>query len=231
MLEKALHLDCWAQILKRKEPSDDSEGMTTSDLVMPELPFKPSDLDPVLSSSSVDAHQQIHKGYVDRSRELVRGTSYADMTLKEAVEEAAKKDKDSELFRNLSQAWNHAFYWMSISPPGQGTAPKSALLEAVNKKYGSIDKCRDTIIEEASKMFGSGYVWVVQDKEELSVVLTKDAATPLAEGLKPLLCLDLWEHAYYLDYEGDRMSYIDSGVKELLNWGFADRNWEGGDEW
>jgi Fe-Mn family superoxide dismutase len=120
---------------------------------------------------------------------------------------------------------------MSISPPGKDTAPKSSLLEAVKEKFGGIEECRSALIKEGSKLFGSGYVWLVQENESLSVVLIKDAMNPLVEDLRPLLCLDLWEHAYYLDYEGDRMSYLDSGVKELLNWGFADRNWEGNEEW
>lgn len=230
MLEKALHLDCWAQILKR-HGSDEEEGTPTADIMMSELPFKPSELDPVLSSSTIDAHQKLHKRYVDRTRELVRGTPYAEMTLPEAVQQIAKDEKDSSLFRNVAQAWNHAFYWLSISPPGKDTAPRGSLLDAINEKFGGIEKCRDKMIEEGSKVFGSGYVWLVQEKDKPSVLLTKDAMNPLAEGLKPLICLDLWEHAYYLDYEGDRMSYIDSGIKELLNWGFADRNWESSDEW
>lgn len=230
MLEKALSLGEWAVVLKAKTPED--EKNTVSDLVMPELPFKAGDLDPILSRSTIDAHQQIHKKYVDRTRELVRGTPYAEMSLGEVVRKSAVQEKDSKLFRNVSQAWNHAFYWLSISPPGQDTAPKGSLLDAVNEKYGSIEECREAIIHEASRMFGSGYVWVVQEEDEPEILLTKDAMTPLAEeDLRPVLCLDLWEHAYYLDYEGDRKSYIDSAVKQLLNWGFADRNWEGSDEW
>lgn len=230
MLEKVLHLTCWADILKAKKPDTD-EAKTAADLLMPELPFKPGDLDPILSRSTIDAHQQIHKNYVDRTRELVRGTPYADMSLGEVVRRSAQQERDSKLFRNASQAWNHAFYWLSISPPGQDTAPKGSLLDAVNGKFGSIEECRDALVQESSKMFGSGYVWLVQEEDELTVVLSKDAMSPLAEDLRPLLCLDLWEHAYYLDYEGDRKSYVDSGIKQLLNWGFADRNWEGSNEW
>ena len=229
MLEKALHLACWADLLKAHAEEDN--GTPSEDILMQELPFKPSELDPVLSSSTIDAHQQIHKRYVDRTRELVRGTPYASMTLREVVEKAGNSGKDKSLFRNASQAWNHAFYWMSISPPGKDTSPRGSLLDAVKKVFGGIEDCRESLIEEGSKVFGSGYVWLVQKDGKPVVLKTDDADSPLPLGFKPLLCLDLWEHAYYLDYEGDRMSYLDSGVKELLNWGFADQNWEGNDEW
>lgn len=231
MLEEALSLGKWSRILKQKRGAEEGDELPASKIVMTELPFKPSELDPVLSSSTVDAHQRIHKDYIDRTRELVQGTPYAEMSLREVVRRSGENEKDSDLFRNAAQAWNHAFYWLSISPPGQDTAPRGDLLDIIREKFGSIEACREKIIGVADESFGSGYVWVVQEEDTVSVLLTKDAMTPIAKGLKPLLCLDLWEHAYYLDYEGDRMSYVDSGVKELLNWGFADRNWENTDEW
>lgn len=231
MLEKSLNLRCWSTLLKaQEETAEETSGRKAGELVMPELSYKAGELDPVLSSKTIDAHLQLQKKYVDRTRELVSGTEYADMALPEVIEKLG--DTRDRLFHNAAQAWNHAFYWMSISPPGQDTAPTGSLLEAVEGEFGGIDECRDEIIRQASTLFGSGWVWLVQEDDKPVVVLSKDAGTPLSDkGLRPILCVDLWEHSYYLDYEIDRKSYIDSAVKQLLNWGFADRNWQGSGEW
>jgi len=234
MLEKALRLKGWASVLS-KQDSDESvseETQKVGELQVTKLPYKGDDLQDILSTDTLDEHLKIHKRYVDNTREMVQGTKYADMELDDAVRILAKKDRDSRLFRNAAQAWNHAFYWMSISPPGQDTAPKGSLLSAVDNTFGGMDECREEMIHSASSVFGSGWVWLIVADGKLQLLTTRNEGTPLAkESYKPLLCLDIWEHAYFLDYRSDRKSYIDSAVKQLLNWGFAEKNFEDQTGW
>jgi len=230
MLEDAFGFRVWSNFLSKEgktEPGGDptdSLGVKASALVMPKLDYKPADLHKVLTKASLDAHLKIHKRYVDKTRELTHGTEFADMPLSKVVVESGKKDK--KLFQNASQAWNHAFYWLSISPPGQDTSPTGALLDAVNKSYGSVDECRAQMASTANKFFGSGWLWIVRDGDTPAVITTMNAGNPLTEKTTPIACIDLWEHAYFLDYKDDRESYVDSAIKDLLNWGFADRNWQ-----
>jgi len=243
MLEKAMRLRGWSDLLKQHSESDsESDSSSASDdsssyaqkadvsqkageLLVPKLPYKSQDLQGLLSKEALDAHIRIHKIYTDKTRELVKGTPLAEKELDDVVRIAAKKP-ESPLFINAAQAWNHAFYWLSISPPGQGTSPSGSLLTSVESAFDSVDNCRDEIIRTADKLVGSGWIWVVSRGDKVELLSTNDADTPLRDkDIRPLLCIDVWEHAYYLDYKYDRTSYLDSAVKQLLNWGFADRNW------
>ena len=225
MLDNIFGLRNWATLLNKGIHKDViNKDVKASDVVMPELPYKSNALDPVLSSTFIEAHLRIHKKYVDKTRELVDGTDFASMSLDEVVKASYKKD--IAVFNNAGQAWNHAFFWMSISPPGQDTAPTGNLLSAINKEFETVDNCRHRLIQEANKLFGSGWLWVVRDGDTPAIITTKNADNPLTKNLVPILCLDLWEHSYFGDYEDDRMSYIDSAVKDLFNWGFADKNWD-----
>jgi len=228
MLEKTLGLRGWSSLLKQKMPQEETSPPearpVAGRLVMPKLHFHAHDIGKVLKKHTLDAHLRLHKGYVDKTRELVQGTEYADMTLDEVLKKL--KDEKSELNTNASQAWSHAYYWLSISPPGIGTAPVGPLLEAVSKTFGSVDKCRNELIKAGQGIVGSGWIWAVKNKDKPEVIVCKDAATPYREeGLVPLLCIDVWEHAYYLDYTADRDAYLDAAVKDLINWKFADRFW------
>jgi Fe-Mn family superoxide dismutase len=226
-MQDIIGLRQWARVLKAdkgdtKKPEEESP---TGELRLQELPYKAKDLGGILSSKTIEAHLQLTKKYVDKTRELVQNTEYAKLGLDEVVVKTSS-DFTNPLFRNASQAWNHAFYWMCISPPEQDTMPTGDLLQAVEKTYGSADKCREEMIKEGSKVFGSGWLWLNRSGDGLAIYITANARSPLPEKEVPLLCIDLWEHAYYLDYEIDRASYLDSSVKQLLNWGFADKNWE-----
>ena len=246
-LKQALNLGGWSHRLTKKDSDSESDSDSSSDsssdseaidvnqevgeLKLPKLPFKSKDLQDILSSDTLDEHMKLHKQYVDHTREMVVGTKLEKMELDDVVKLTARKP-ESKLFLNAAQAWNHAFYWRSISPPNQDTAPKGDLGNIVNQTFGSIDACREKLIKSASEVFGSGWVWLVQKDGKLSIMTTQGAGTPVqTKGVIPLLCIDLWEHAYYLDYKSDRMSYMDSAVKQLLNWGFADDNWEAKEDW
>jgi Fe-Mn family superoxide dismutase len=231
VLEKTLNLSRWSGFVLKEggEPPDEQDSsfgaQKAGKIVLPALSYKSRNLGGAVSKKAIEAHMLLHKKYVDKTRELVTGTDLADMTLDEVVRKTSE-DRNNQLFQNASQAWNHAFYWMSISPPGQDTSPKSDLLKAVNAEYKSVDGCREELIKEAGNVFGSGWVWLVRNGDKAEIIISKDATSPLVkEGLKPLFCIDLWEHAYFLDHRGDRAAYINLAVKGLLNWGFADRNW------
>jgi len=203
-----------------EQPATDIAGR----LVMPALPFKMGELSPALSRDTIEAHVRIHKRYVDLVREMVRGTRFEQEDLRSLISSGA--DGNKVLARRAGEAWNHAFYWMSISPPGQDTAPTGDLLSAVRRKYGSTEECRRVMVDMGDKLFGSGWLWLVKRNEEPEVVYGENAAGPLLdESMTPLLAIDLWEHAYYLDYQSDRRSYLNKAVRQLVNWGFADRNW------
>jgi Fe-Mn family superoxide dismutase len=204
---------------------------TAGDLSLPDLPYKSGDLHDIISSNTIDAHLKLHKVYVDRTRELVQGTKLADMELDDVVKAVSNK-KGTPIYKNANQAWNHAFYWMSISPPGQDTAPTGDLANAVDAAFGDVDGCREKLIKASLELFGSGYVWLVNNEGKVGIMTTPNGTTPFSDkGNVPLICVDVWEHAYYLDYESDRASYVDSTVKQLLNWGFADKNWEDKSGW
>jgi Fe-Mn family superoxide dismutase len=232
ILEKALSIERWSNCVLKADRSvplphdEDFSSQKAGHLVLPALQFKPKALGGMLTNHALGAHMQIHKKYVDKTRELVADTDLAEKPLLDVIKEVGKEDKNGSLFRNASQAWNHAFYWMSISPPGQDTSPKDELLDAVKAEYGDIDACREKMIDEAAKLFGSGWLWLVKIGDKPEIVLSKDAMSPLLqESMLPLLCIDLWEHAYFYDYYSDKGSYLNNAVNGLLNWRFADRNW------
>jgi len=231
MLEQALGLRAWSDRLRKQDsegkgekPVSDPLQMKASELILPKLHYEPTALVPALTKPAIKSHLRIHKRYVTKTNELTRGTEYKDMTLQKVVVASAKDNK--ELFHNASQAWNHAFFWLSISPPGKDTSPIGNLLSAVQKEFKSVEACRNRMKEEAGKLFGSGWLWLVRDGDTPVVLVTKNADSPLTSGVTPIVCLDLWEHVYYLDYQDDREAYVDTAVTDLLNWGFAGRNWE-----
>jgi superoxide dismutase, Fe-Mn family len=233
MLEKSLGLNRWSgNVLKEQgpvpPPESDMSLAEAGKLVLPALPYKARNLGGALSRQTIDAHMHLHKRYVDRVRELVTGTDFETMPLIKVVRAAHKDDKNGELFRMAAQAWNHSLYWLSISPPGQDTSPKGDLLKAISSEFGSLDDFRRELIDTANKSFGSVWLWLVKEDDKPKIVVSKDAMTPaVVESMKPLFCIDLWEHAYYLDYYGDRRAYIDKAVLGLLNWRVADNNWPG----
>ena len=183
------------------------------------LPYPDDALAPVVSAKTISYHYgKHHSGYANTLNTLVAGTKYEGQTL-EAVISAARDAGDSAVFNNAAQVWNHDFYWGSLAPAGQGGEPSEALLGAVNAAFGSLDACRKALADAAVKRFGSGWAWLVLKDGRLSVESTANAETPAGRpGVKPILVVDVWEHAYYLDWQNARAAYVNAVVEKLLNW-------------
>ena len=189
-------------------------------LELPPLPFAEDALEPVISARTVNFHyHKHHKGYVDKTNKLIAGTKYAEMDLDEIVRESCGHDK--EIFHNAAQAWNHNFYWKSVWP--EDGMPKGKLAEAI-EEFGGLEALKKEMASQGEKLFGSGWVWLVMKNGKLAVEKTPDADTPFAKGTKCLLCVDVWEHAYYLDYQNDRDKHLKSVLDRLINWKFAADN-------
>ena len=191
---------------------------------LPPLPYPENALDPVVSANTIGFHYgKHHKGYVDTLNKLVAGTELANRSLEEIITATAGKPDKSEIFNNAAQAWNHDFYWRSLKPKGGGEPP-AALKQWIEKSFGTADACRKELATAATKHFGSGWAWLVQEHGALKVVSTANAENPMTKGSTPLLVLDVWEHAYYLDYQNRRADYVNAVLDKLINWGFAADN-------
>jgi Fe-Mn family superoxide dismutase len=192
--------------------------------VLPSLPFAENALEPVISARTIEFHYgKHHKGYVDNLNKLVEGTAYAGQTLETVIGETAGRIDKTSIFNNASQAWNHTFFWKSLSPTGGGE-PSDALKKKIEASFGSLDACKKEFATAATTQFGSGWAWLVLDGAILKVVKTGNANSPLSKGLKPLLTIDVWEHAYYLDYQNRRADYVAAVLDKLINWSFAAEN-------
>ncbi len=191
--------------------------------MLPELPYADTALAPVISANTISFHYgKHHAGYFSKLNKAVKGTKHADMTLEEVVA-AAHKDNNGGLFNNAAQAWNHTFYWHSMKAGGGGK-PSGKLADAINGSFGDFDQFTAAFSKTCGGQFGSGWGWLVQDGAELKVIGTSNADTPLVHGMKPLLVIDVWEHAYYLDYQNRRGDYIAAILDKLVNWEFAASN-------
>lgn len=192
---------------------------------LPPLPFDPASLEPYMSANTFSYHHgKHHKAYVDKANAAIEGTPLADKSDVEVIR-AAKAQGNAGLFNNAAQAWNHSFLWNSLSPSGGG-APTGALKEALDRDLGGVEKFGEAFKAEAVGHFASGWAWLVHDGSKLKIVSTHDADTALVhEGLKPLLTLDLWEHAYYLDYQNLRPGFVDAYLAHMINWDFAAQNY------
>jgi len=188
------------------------------------LPYPEDALAPVISTRTVGFHHgKHHKGYVDKVNELVSGTEFEGQALERIVIATSGKPERVELFNNAAQAWNHAFYWRSLKPKSGGT-PTGALAEKIDAAFGGLDALKKKLAAAAVKQFGSGWAWLVTDGQALKVVTTSNADVPFIRGMTPLLTLDVWEHAYYLDYQNRRADYAQAVIDRLLNWEFAAEN-------
>ncbi len=154
---------------------------------------------------------------------LIAGTEFADLPLEKIIRATAGKSDHVAISNNAGQAWNHAFYWRSLMPGGGGEPP-ATLKRLMESSFGSVDTCKKEFSHAAVEQFGSGWAWLVQEGEKLKVVKTADADSPLAQGSKPLLTIDVWEHAYYLDYQNRRVDYVNALLDKLANWNFAAEN-------
>jgi Fe-Mn family superoxide dismutase len=191
---------------------------------LPALPYGEGDLAPHISSQTVNIHYgRHHKTYVEKTKGMVAGTDLADASLEDIIKATASKADKKGLFNNAAQAWNHAFYWKSMSPKGGGQ-PSGKLKDKIDADLGGFDKLKEALSNAAVTQFGSGWAWLVVEGGKLKVVQTGNAATPIAEGQTPLLTIDVWEHAYYLDYQNKRPDYVGTFIDKLLNWEFAAEN-------
>jgi len=188
---------------------------------LPDLPYGYDSLSPFLSSDTLRTHHdKHHKTYVDKTNDLAAKAGLAGRPLEEVVREA-QKTGDKKLFNNAAQAWNHAFFWHCMRPPGGGQ-PAGDLLRAINEAFDDLASLKAAFVDEGANHFASGWVWIVTGSEGLKVISTHDADDTLVrEGVFPLLVCDVWEHAYYLDYKNDRKAFLERWFDNVANWDFA----------
>ena len=191
-------------------------------LELPELPFAKDALAPYMSADTLDFHHgKHHNAYVVKGNELLEVAGLGADSLEQLVMEAAKAG--GGLFNNVGQHYNHSFFWKSISPNGGGQ-PTGAVADAINACFGSYENFKAEFVAGGVGQFGSGWVWLAAEGETLKIVQTANADTPLTEGLKPILVCDVWEHAYYLDFQNRRPDFLSSFLDNLVNWEFANQN-------
>jgi len=189
---------------------------------LPALPYAQDALEPYISARTMGFHYaKHHQAYVDNLNKLVAGTAWeAGRPLERIVLESAGMADKAAVFNNAAQAWNHAFFWKSMKPGGGGI-PAGRLMELMVKSFGSFDEFKKAFLETALAQFGSGWVWLVQDGGAVKIVRTSNADTPMVHGQTALLACDVWEHAYYLDYQNRRKDYVQAYLDHLVNWEFA----------
>ncbi len=188
------------------------------------LPYDEDALEAVISARTISFHyHKHHKTYVDTLNKLAKGTRYESMKLEDIVRTTAGQSGDPEkkIFNNAGQVWNHDFYWRSLTP--KKNSPGGSLKEAIGKSFGNVDRLVEQLIKAGQEQFGSGWAWLVSKGGQLSVEKTPNAESPMAKGVNCLLTIDVWEHAYYLDYQNERPRYLEELAK-ILNWEFAAEN-------
>jgi len=197
----------------------------SSPLTLPDLPFEQNALEPAISARTLSFHYgKHHRAYFENLHKLVDGTPLGSLSLEEIVLESHGRADLEDVFNNAAQAWNHNFYWKSLSPTK--TAPDERLQAAIVAKFGSVEALSKQLATTAASQFGSGWGWLVVDHGELAVAKTSNGETPYTHsGQLPLLTVDVWEHAYYLDYQNRRPDYLAATISQHLNWNFASANY------
>ena len=194
---------------------------------LPDLPYAKDALAPYVSASTLEFHHdKHHAAYVTNTNKFIAGTELADKSLEEIVRAAATDTSKKALFNNAAQVWNHTFLWNSMSPTG-GSKPTGEIGERITQDFGGLDAFAEKFTAAAVGQFGSGWAWLVLDGGKLAIVATANAETPLVHGKTPLLTCDVWEHAYYLDYQNRRPDYVKTFLEKLANWDFANANLKG----
>ena len=188
---------------------------------LPPLPYAMDALEPAMSKETLEYHYgKHHRAYVKELNNLIKGSEFENATLEQVI-----RDSSGPLFNNAAQTWNHTFFWNCMAPRGGGK-PTGALAEAMNDKWGSYAQFKEAFSKSAISNFGSGWTWLVVRSDGVDIVNTDDADNPMTQGDEPLLTLDVWEHAYYIDYRNERPKFVDAFFKNLVNWNFALRNYE-----
>ena len=199
-------------------------AVASPSISLPALPYPQNALDPVISANTLGFHYgKHHKTYVDTLNKLIAGGEFADLPLEQIIKATSGKPDHAAIFNNAAQVWNHTFYWHSLKPKGGGEPP-AALKRLLESTFGSVEACKKELATAAVGQFGSGWAWLVQDGGKLKVVKTGNAETPLTGSSRPLLTIDVWEHAYYLDYQNRRVDYVNALLEKLVNWEFAAEN-------
>lgn len=195
--------------------------------ILPELPYAKDALEPNMSAKTFEFHHgKHHQAYITKLNELIAGTEFEKATLEEIIVKTASKADKAPLFNNAAQHWNHTFFWRSMKPAGGGK-PTGELATKIAEDFGSYEAFVDAFKNAAATQFGSGWAWLVQDASgKLSVTKTGNADLPLAHGQKALLTVDVWEHAYYLDYQNKRPDFVATFLDKLVNWDFAAENFK-----
>lgn len=188
-------------------------------LVMPPLPYLDNALEPHISAEVIKYHYYKHtKKYYDVTSGLIEGTTFEGMDLVDMINKDTMIRMDTKLFNNASQAWNHTFFWEGLTPSTQSGNPSTVLAHAIDEQFGSYDDFMTQLVDKANKTFGSSWVWVVYKGGRLAIKATPNATSPLTEpGCAPIWCMDCWEHAWYLDYKDDKLSYI-KACTSVINW-------------
>ncbi len=191
---------------------------------LPPLPYAMDALEPHMSARTLEFHHdKHHRAYVTALNKLVENTGLASQSLEAIVRTTAKDELKTEIFNNAAQVWNHTFFWHSIKPKGGGE-PAGDLARLIEQSFGGNEEFREAFGKAAAKQFGSGWVWLVVDQGKLAVVSTANAINPVALGQTALIACDVWEHAYYLDFQNRRPDFVKTFLDRLVNWEFAAQN-------
>ena len=186
-----------------------------------DLPYTKDALAPYISSRTMDFHyDKHHHAYVAKLNKLLEGTDMADKTIEEIIKKTVNNNDQMGIFNNAAQAWNHTFYWKCMKP-GCGGLPTGPIAEKIKSDFGSYDNFSKEFKNAGLGQFGSGWIWLVLKNNKLGIMKTSNADTPIAHGVNPLLTVDVWEHAYYLDYQNRRGDYLEAVINNLINWDFA----------
>jgi Fe-Mn family superoxide dismutase len=193
-------------------------------ITLPELPYAQDALEPVISMNTLSFHHgKHHKAYVDKTNELIQSTPLEGKELEEVIKTAASNPAQKVLFNNAAQVWNHTFYWNSMKPGGGGV-PQGELAKLIERDFGSFDAFKKEFKQAGATQFGSGWAWLVLDGDKLKITRTANADLPLVHNQKALLTADVWEHAYYLDFQNRRPDYLTAFLDKLVNWEFVEKN-------
>ena len=193
------------------------------DLTLPDLPFDKNALTPIITEETFDYHYgKHHAAYVKNLNGIVKDSELAHLSIEELIKKG-HADNNAPLFNNAAQHWNHTFFWHCLSPEG-GKSPQGEIAERISRDFGSFDAFKEQFSTTATKLFGSGWTWLAEDERgKLEILGLKDAHTPITESKKPIMTLDVWEHAYYIDYRNARPKFVEN-FWDIINWEFANNN-------
>jgi Fe-Mn family superoxide dismutase len=190
-------------------------------LILPDLPFAKDALDPYISAKTLEFHHgKHHKAYVDNGNKLIAGTEFENLDPEAVIKKVVGDASKAGIFNNVGQAWNHSFFWKCLKPGGGGR-PTGPVAKKIDADFGSYEKFAEDLKNAGVTQFGSGWAWLVEKNGKLEVMKTANADTPVAHGIKPLLTVDVWEHAYYLDYQNRRPDFLQTFIDHLINWDFV----------